>query len=760
MMAGRSTIFGLALALLLGGGCKEDKPTGVLLEIRWSPPIPGLDQVVVRAYPELDATDTIDATIPDAPVVPPIDQSPTSILLLFPKEWAGKTVSVRIEAMLGGSVVAHASRDVPTIKGKIVESTVDLIAGEPVCGNGAIEGLEQCDATDFAGQTCRTAAGIDGGQLGCTQVTCILDISGCSICGDGAVTGSEACDGDGLLGKTCESLGLGTGELKCRGDCVDYDTSGCDFGCPNGRVDPGEECDGTNFDGQTCLTAAGVDGGTLRCDDNCHLDVSGCHDCGNGILEPGELCDGAAFGGQSCDASGWTGQLTCSPDCTAIDTSNCCGDGNKGFFEQCDGTDFGGQTCMTMIGVDTGSLRCTADCHIDVSGCHSCGNSIIEPGEVCEGSNLNGETCLSRGHLLGTGLQCSPTCEAFDTSGCGARINTEANIQTGLNQAAGLAGHQVVSVHYLPNPIITISGTITVNDTQGQADGVTLQPLDGRRVCLEAQAVFTMFNVLTGNNVFQDLCITEASGAYTLSASNNTVIRNEIRNNGRTPLTLITVQDVRNSVESNRFENATAALGTRAILVTSEDNDVVMNVIRGSYQFALEFNGFTSPTQETNIDHNSIHITGGLGGGGLRLEAVDMLCYRNNIIWGDTTSTGVETLVNDTAFAPGTVCAQSVRFGYSVNENHQTQCLGAANDCDSTCHDPGGGLCDLTDDPVFTGPGGCLGSGSGLIDAGIDVGWDMVDGSVDDFLGSAPEVGAREIGSSRSYGTVASWCPP
>lgn len=47
-----------------------------------------------------------------------------------------------------------------------------------------------------------------------------------SVCGDGIIEGDEDCEGDDLAGHTCESLGFLGGELSCDDDCS-FDISGC-----------------------------------------------------------------------------------------------------------------------------------------------------------------------------------------------------------------------------------------------------------------------------------------------------------------------------------------------------------------------------------------------------------------------------------------------------------------------------------------------------------------------------------------------------
>ena len=47
-----------------------------------------------------------------------------------------------------------------------------------------------------------------------------------SVCGDGIIEGREDCEGEDLNGQTCESLGYGGGELTCDIACS-FDTSDC-----------------------------------------------------------------------------------------------------------------------------------------------------------------------------------------------------------------------------------------------------------------------------------------------------------------------------------------------------------------------------------------------------------------------------------------------------------------------------------------------------------------------------------------------------
>ncbi len=148
-----------------------------------------------------------------------------------------------------------------------------------LCGNGSLEGEEECEPGDVGDATCGSL-GLGSGNLSCTSDTCRYDTSRCDTCGDGAIQGGEECDGDDLSGETCESLGLGTGTLSCTG--CSYDTVGCSGTddstpetCGDGMLQAGEECDGSALDNQTCATL-GFSGGTLSCAVRCTFDTSAC----------------------------------------------------------------------------------------------------------------------------------------------------------------------------------------------------------------------------------------------------------------------------------------------------------------------------------------------------------------------------------------------------------------------------------------------------------------------------------------------------
>lgn len=296
-------------------------------------------------------------------------------------------------------------------------------SGVEACGDGVREGAEECDGTDFGGQTC-AGLGFASGELRCTQL-CTLDFVLCTQCGNDLIEGLEDCDGTALGGiENCEQIGIGSADelVVCTDNCT-YDFSGCS-GCGDGVAAGAEDCDGADLQGADCVDL-GFDQGVLSCSPGCTYDSSMCSACGNGVIEGGENCDSFDFGGASCgDFSGPGGApfdggiLVCDQNCN-VDLSQCwdCGDGSISGAEACDGANLLGLTCRDF-GFTEGALGCAPTCtEFDTSGCTTCGDGAIEGAETCDGANLGGETCSSLGFDGGV-LACSPITCTLDTSGC------------------------------------------------------------------------------------------------------------------------------------------------------------------------------------------------------------------------------------------------------------------------------------------------------------------------------------------------------
>lgn len=254
---------------------------------------------------------------------------------------------------------------------------------------------------------------------------------GDSVCGDGLVTGAEVCDGSNLAEQDCVTVGLVGGTLACAEDCDDFDTSDCTANCGDGVGEGNEVCDGTDMRGTTC-EILGYLGGTLRCAGDCTaFDTMFCTapTCGNATAEGFEPCDGEDLRGQSCESRGYLGgDLICLPDCSDFGYAGCvvaadCGNDELNGAEVCDGVALDGEDCVSQ-GFDSGILACQPSCNgFDTTGCGTCGNDVVDGEETCDGPDLNQETCVGLGFNSGSTLACNFECDDYLTGGCGTCPN-------------------------------------------------------------------------------------------------------------------------------------------------------------------------------------------------------------------------------------------------------------------------------------------------------------------------------------------------
>jgi hypothetical protein len=216
---------------------------------------------------------------------------------------------------------------------------------------------------------------------------------------------------------------------------------------------------------------------------------------------------------------------------------------------------------------------------------------------------------------------------------------------------------------------------------------------------------------------------------------------------------MIVVSSDNNAIEANRFYNYARSRGGVAIRVNGENNEISMNAIYGPFATALTVQGVGTGGGITHVDNNSIMLTANLTSTGITFNSTSGICYRNNIVWGNSASTGL-SLVN--MRVASTVECGGIGTENNANVNSRTGCSG--NGCSSFCSG-NKAMCDRSNSPAFQDEQMCLGTSSGLIDTGLEVGLDMWDGSSLTFKGTAPDVGARESGTSRTYGGVVSTCP-
>jgi len=292
--------------------------------------------------------------------------------------------------------------------GATILAAAAALAGPSTCGNGGIEGEEECDDGnlvngDGCDQNCRVTGcgnGVPTSGEECDDGNMVSG-DGCSasceleICGDGDLDAGEECDdgnqlsGDGC-GPTCQHEECGNGILDPGEPCDDGNLNlgdGCRPDCTvevcgDAIVDPGEGCDdGNDLTGDGCrpdCVAEGCGDGILdpneECDDGNTRDGDGCSPvcaigpiCGNGVTQPPEECD---------DGNTEIGD-GCRNDCTV----ERCGDGVLEDGEECDD----GNT-QSLDG-------CSPECLIGAI----CGNGIIQPPELCDdGNTQDGDGCSAQ----------------------------------------------------------------------------------------------------------------------------------------------------------------------------------------------------------------------------------------------------------------------------------------------------------------------------------------------------------------------------
>lgn len=274
----------------------------------------------------------------------------------------------------------------------------------PVCGNGKIEGEEECD---------------DGNNV---------DGDGCSkdckheICGDGVANVGEEC-GEGQAqppDKDCKNCKLVPKPPKCGNGIAEAEEECGEPGLP--PLPPGFLCVNCKRVAQPRCGDGIINQKNEQCDGNQGQCAAGqacrrcrCADvCGDGIRRGGEQCDRQDFGSQPAN-----GQI-----CVNCRRRNNCGNGVIDGTEKCEVGQLqnclGGQTCNRCQCADVcgdgkiqGKEQCDDGNRKNGDGCNAqcrienCGNGKVDPGETCDDGNTK------------SGDGCSATCKIEPTCGNG-----------------------------------------------------------------------------------------------------------------------------------------------------------------------------------------------------------------------------------------------------------------------------------------------------------------------------------------------------
>ncbi len=190
-----------------------------------------------------------------------------------------------------------------------------------ICGNGSVEGTEQCDDSNLTDG--------DGCESDCTLTSTGGNQDPDPVCGDEQIQTGETCDdGNTTSGDGCDSSCQLEGPV-----------------CGNGFVEGTEQCDDSNL----------TDGD--GCESDCTNSPGVTAKCGDGILQEGESCD---LGANNSNTG------TCHLDCSLAT----CGDNTINTGESCDGTSLNGKTCQALgFNSVSGNLKCSSTCQFDTSSC-------------------------------------------------------------------------------------------------------------------------------------------------------------------------------------------------------------------------------------------------------------------------------------------------------------------------------------------------------------------------------------------------------
>ncbi len=276
------------------------------------------------------------------------------------------------------------------------------------CGDGVVEGVEECDdgdANGTPGARCTTTC-----SWVCKEDSWCDDMEACNgveKCVDHAcVAGTPADDGDSCGdGKVCRNSACtdavcGDGFVTAPEECDDANSNagdGCENDCTFSCVStdsarnctPADACagQGTCDDAtHTCTPGTQLPDNT-SCDSGGYCKGGTCTQpmCGNGMAEPGEDCDlGAANGtmGSGCKADCSFECVNAATDCSAAPACKMASCSATHACENVADATQNGDTCGTNLVCSDGA--CVAPTAV-------CGNGITETGEDCDfGSANNG----------------------------------------------------------------------------------------------------------------------------------------------------------------------------------------------------------------------------------------------------------------------------------------------------------------------------------------------------------------------------------
>ncbi len=414
------------------------------------------------------------------------------------------------------------------------------------CGDGIVNGTEQCDKA------------ITAGQPGACPTTC----NDSNVCTTDTLSGSAA-----NCSATCTSTAITacstTSDGCCPAGCNQTNDANCAAVCGNGVVEAGENCDKTIAAGSAgacpaacndnnACTADVLTGTAAACTAKCTSTAisacsltgdgccpSGCNQttdadcsavCGNGVLEAGELCDTTIAAGAG----------SCPTVASCNDTVACTADSVSGSGCQ--------QACAhpPITACTAGDGCCPTACNqsTDSDCAAACGNSVLESGETCDPPS----SCPANVAACSDGLACTTDTysgsAALCTAACGhAAITacslasdgccpstctsaTDADCVLTVSAASAVtAGTCLTAATTAKTPVV-----VTLLDTNGGA-------VNGATVTITATAGTVSAVSATGNKYW---AILQAPAAVGPASTTVTVVANGVTLTTKPVVTLAT----------------------------------------------------------------------------------------------------------------------------------------------------------------------------------------------------------------------------
>ena len=171
----------------------------------------------------------------------------------------------------------------------------------------------------------------------CASIFLLIFLGACSsdspVCGDGVLNGDEQCDGYDYGGQNCESLNFNGGHLYCNADCSIDDRS-----CHNCEEDPcrGVDCSGhgrcVNYD-DNCIPLCECDEGYISAAEGQCVEEGSCKRGGETCESDGACCMGRCY-------EGYYGEERYCIDSPCQEDSDCVNHGDDGREMFCNRAEF------------------------------------------------------------------------------------------------------------------------------------------------------------------------------------------------------------------------------------------------------------------------------------------------------------------------------------------------------------------------------------------------------------------------------------